>query len=64
MLAVPSLNELCRCIATEIGSLAGARSGARVGTVQPDSSGTPSPPTAAARSSARRDSVGSPISRA
>lgn len=67
MLAVPSLNELCRCIATETGSPVGPRtgSGARVvGAVQPDSSGTPSPPTAAARSSARRDSVGSPIRRA
>jgi hypothetical protein len=60
MLAVPSLNELCRCIATETGSVAGAPAGV----VQPDSSGTPSPPTAAARRSARRDSTGSPIGRA
>jgi hypothetical protein len=66
MLAVPSLNELCRCMATETGSDTGPDGGpdGRSGVVHADSSGIPSPPTAAARSSDRRDSVGSPIDRA
>ena len=59
MLAVPSLNELCRCIATETGSPVPPAGPARAGAVQPDSSGTPRPATAAARSNVRRDSTGS-----
>jgi hypothetical protein len=59
MLAVPSLNELCRCMASVTGSVRAARAaptpaaGAGSG-MQPASSGTPSPPTSPARSTARR----------
>src|SRR5215203_1575582 len=56
MLAVPSLKEVCRCMASETGSVRGG-SGPAAGAgdgVQPASSGRPSPATTPAPSTARR----------